>query len=349
MKISITKKKITDISKERGEPSKLLKYRLDAFTSYKNSFYPTFGPIIEFDLDDIKYTFDLGKCFDLSTEDYIYCDINTAISKYSDLFFKYFNKLINFDENRFTALNASLFNDGIFIYIKKNKNIKLFNNNVMNMFNRTLIVIEDNSIFEYGTEYLNSNGIINCSVTEIFLGKNSKLIYDTLQDLPKDVNNLVVKRASVDDNSTIVFNDVNIGSKVSMTYPKCLLKNNSKEIYNCFVKSDEGQIQDIGYNIRHKGTNSSSLVNVKTNCSKSGNITLRGNVTIEENALYSNCDVLYNACLLESMCNCDFVPNNVVLNEKSSINHKIITGSNKEIFTECSASFKERIKEYEEN
>lgn len=346
MKISITKKKISEVSKERSEPSKLLKYRLDAFTSYKNSFYPTFGPAIDFDLNDIKYTFDLGRCFDLSNSEYIYCDINTAIIKYSDLFFKYFNKLISFDENKFTALNTSLFNDGIFIYVKENKKIKLFNNDSVNAFNRNLIVLEDNSILEYDNE-LNNNGVINCSVIEMFLGKNSKFIYDTLQDLPKNVNNFIVKRALVEDNSIMVFNDINVGAKISMTYPKCLLKNNSKGVYNCYINAEKKQTQDIGYNIRHKGVNSSSCVNVKTNCKIEGSVVCRGNVNIEQDALYSKCDIVYNACLLENMCNCDFIPNNVVLNNTSNIEHKIIAGKNKKIFINCSDVFKERMKKYE--
>lgn len=317
---NITKTRITQISKELGEGSKLLKERLSAFSNYKVSFNPSFGPQIDIDLCDIKYE----KClesFDESTDEYIYCDISTAINKYNELFMSYFAKVIKNDENKYVSLNTALFNNGIFIYLKKNiKNIKIKRNKSYCSIDRTLIVLDENASLKYDEcmKKLNNNFCI--SVVEIFLSKNSKLIYNTKQNFDSTVNYLSIKRALC-DNSKIIINEKNIGSHISMSYPKCIFKNGCYGKINIDVMACDNSIKDVGYNVRHVGSKSKSVVKFNGNVSECANLICRGSVIIGDDANKCISDVNSSVSLNGSNNNCDIIPINISCNSSSYINY----------------------------
>ena len=54
---------------------------------------------------------------ELKDKNVIFLDTDSALREYPDLFKKYFNKLVKFDENKFTALNGAVWSGGTFIYI----------------------------------------------------------------------------------------------------------------------------------------------------------------------------------------------------------------------------------------
>ena len=70
---------------------------------------------------------------------------------------------------------------------------------------------------------------LHAAVVEIFVGKNSKCRYSTVQNWSTDVYNLVTKRASVEENGLMEWIDGNVGSKTNMKYPACILKGDYSE------------------------------------------------------------------------------------------------------------------------
>ena len=54
---------------------------------------------------------------ELKNKNVIFCDTDTALKKYPKLFKKYFNTLVKYDENKFTALNGAVWSGGTFIYV----------------------------------------------------------------------------------------------------------------------------------------------------------------------------------------------------------------------------------------
>ena len=57
---------------------------------------------------------------ELESKNVIFMDTDSALKKYPELFKKYFNTLVKYDENKFTALNGAVWSGGTFIYIPKN-------------------------------------------------------------------------------------------------------------------------------------------------------------------------------------------------------------------------------------
>ena len=53
------------------------------------------------------------------SEDIIFTSTDNALQEYPELFKKYFNHLVNYAENKYTALNGAVWSGGSFIYIPK--------------------------------------------------------------------------------------------------------------------------------------------------------------------------------------------------------------------------------------
>ena len=93
---------------------------------------------------------------ELEKKNVIFLDTDTALKKHPDLFKKYFNKLVKYNENKFTALNGAVWSGGTFIYIPKNTKLDRplqsyfrINSKNMGQFERTLIIVDDNSELHY--------------------------------------------------------------------------------------------------------------------------------------------------------------------------------------------------------
>ena len=171
---------------------------------------------------------------ELEKKNVIFTSIEDAIKRYPDLVKKYFGKIVSFTENKFAALNAAVFSGGSFIYVPKNtvldrplQSYFRINSKNMGQFERTLIIVDDNSSLHYVegcTAPSYSESSLHAAIVEIYVGKNSKCRYSTVQNWATNVYNLVTKRALVDKSGVMEWIDGNIGSKVTMKYPCCVLK-----------------------------------------------------------------------------------------------------------------------------
>ena len=93
---------------------------------------------------------------ELEEKNIIFLDTDTALKKYPELFKRYFNTLVKYNENKFTALNGAVWSGGTFIYIPKNTHLDRplqsyfrINSKNMGQFERTLIIVDDNSSLHY--------------------------------------------------------------------------------------------------------------------------------------------------------------------------------------------------------
>ena len=194
---------------------------------------------------------------ELQKKKVIFTSIEMAIKEYPELVKKYFGKIVNNGENKFAALNGAVFSGGSFIYVPKNTKLDRplqsyfrINSKNMGQFERTLIIVDDNSDLHYiegCTAPTYSESSLHAAVVEIYVGKNSKCRYSTIQNWAPNVYNLVTKRALVDENGTMEWIDGNIGSKVTMKYPCCILRgDNSNGTCITISVASSNQEQDSG-------------------------------------------------------------------------------------------------------
>lgn len=270
---------------------------------------------------------------ELEKKHVIFTSIEDAIKRYPDLVKKYFGKIVSFAENKFAALNAAVFSGGSFIYVPKNtvldrplQSYFRINSKNMGQFERTLIIVDDNSSLHYVegcTAPSYSESSLHAAIVEIYVGKNAKCRYSTVQNWATNVYNLVTKRAVVDDNGVMEWIDGNIGSKVTMKYPCCVLKgDNSRGTCITISVAKSNQEQDSGARMIHIGKNTKSNIVSKSIAGSGGNATYRGKVDIKKSAINSEAMVKCDSLILDDKSMSDTIPVNAVGNLSSNIEHE---------------------------
>ena len=270
---------------------------------------------------------------ELEKKNVIFTSIEDAIKRYPDLVKKYFGKIVSYTENKFAALNAAVFSGGSFIYVPKNtildrplQSYFRINSKNMGQFERTLIIVDDNSSLHYVegcTAPSYSESSLHAAIVEIYVGKNSKCRYSTVQNWATNVYNLVTKRALVDESGVMEWIDGNIGSKVTMKYPCCVLKgDNSRGTCITISVAKSGQEQDSGARMIHIGKNTKSNIVSKSIAGNGGNATYHGKVEIKKNALNSDAMVKCDSLILDDKSMSDTIPTNIVGNITSNIEHE---------------------------
>lgn len=270
---------------------------------------------------------------ELEDKNVIFCDTDTALKKYPDIFKEYFNKLVKYDENKYTALNGAVWSGGTFIYIPPHTHLDRplqsyfrINSKNMGQFERTIIVVDEYSTLHYMegcTAPTYTTDSLHAAVVEIYVKKGAKCRYTTIQNWANNVYNLVTKRAIVEEFGLMEWIDGNIGSRVNMKYPACILNGeyaNGRCISIAVAK--DNQVQDAGAKMIHLAPHTKSDIISKSIAVSGGDATYRGWVKITDKAEHSKAMIKCDTIILDSDSKSDTIPKNIVSNNTSSLNHE---------------------------
>lgn len=263
----------------------------------------------------------------------IFLSTDEALKEYPEIFEKYFNNLVKYDENKYTALNSALWSGGSFIYIPPYTNVdrplqSYFRIDTKNLgqFERTIIIVDHDSTLHYieGCTAKNySTTSLHAGVVEIYVGKNSKCKYSTIQNWSKDVYNLVTKRAIVEENGFMQWVDGNIGSGITMKYPSCILKGDNASASSISIAyAKNNQYLDAGAKMIHLGKNTKSTIISKSIASLKGRSDYRGTVKIAKEAVGSFATIKCDNIILDEKSSSNTYPKNIVLNNSSTLEHE---------------------------
>ena len=242
----------------------------------------------------------------------IFLSTDEALKEYPEMFKEYFNSLVKYDENKYTALNGCWWSGGSFIYIPKG--VKLdrplqsyfrINSVTMGQFERTIIIVDEGAELSYiegCTAESHSQNSLHAGVVEIFVKKDAKCKYSTIQNWSTDVYNLVTKRCIVDENGYMQWIDGNIGSGVTMKYPSCILRGDYSRANSISIAyAKENQRLDAGAKMIHLGKHTKSNIVSKSIASNGGLANYRGTVKISSNATDSVASVNCDTILLDNL------------------------------------------------
>ncbi len=263
----------------------------------------------------------------------IFCSTDEALKNHPELFKKYFNNLVKYNENKYTAINGALWSGGTFIYIppytKLDRPLQSYfriNSVSLGQFERTIIIVDEGSELSYiegCTAPTYSENSLHAGVVEIYVGKNAKCKYSTIQNWSTDVYNLVTKRAIVEENGLMEWVDGNLGSKVTMKYPSSILKgDNSRGNSISIAYAKNGQYLDAGAKMIHIGKNTKSNIISKSIAENGGVSNYRGTTKITTSAENAKANIKCDTILLDDISISDTIPQNIVLNESSSLEHE---------------------------
>src|ERR1700744_2572990 len=256
---------------------------------------------------------------DLEEKGVIFLDTDTALKEHPDLFREYFGTVIPPGDNKFAALNTSVWSGGSFIYVPKGVHVDIplqayfrINTENMGQFERTLIIVDEGAYVHYVegcTAPIYKSDSLHSAVVEIIVKKDARCRYTTIQNWSNNVYNLVTKRATCEQGATMEWIDGNIGSKVTMKYPAVyLMGEHAKGETLSIAFAGEGQHQDAGSKMVHCAPNTSSTIISKSVARGGGRTSYRGLVQVQEGAEHARSPGKCDALLIDTVSRSDTYP-----------------------------------------
>src|ERR1700678_3319604 len=256
---------------------------------------------------------------DLEEKGVIFLDTDSALKQYPELFKEYYGTVIPAGDNKFAALNTSVWSGGSFIYVPKNVQVEIplqayfrINTENMGQFERTLIIVDEGAYVHYVegcTAPIYKSDSLHSAVVEIIVKKGGRCRYTTIQNWSNNVYNLVTKRARAEAGATMEWVDGNIGSKVTMKYPRVWMTGKTAKGEELSVAfAGEGQHQDTGAKMLHLAPNTSSNIVSKSVARGGGRTSYRGLVQVNKGAHGSRSSVKCDALLVDTISRSDTYP-----------------------------------------
>lgn len=263
----------------------------------------------------------------------IFCGMDEALIKYPELVKEYFGTLIPAADNKFAALNTAVWSGGSFIYVPKGVKVDLplqayfrINSANMGQFERTLIIVDEDAYVHYVegcTAPIYTTDSLHSAVVEIFVKKNARCRYTTIQNWSTNVYNLVTKRAKVDAHGVMEWVDGNLGSKLTMKYPSVYLMGEGAhgEILSVAV-AGKGQHQDAGGKCIHLAPNTTSRIISKSISFRGGRASYRGTIMMNKGSRGSKSKVVCDALIMDKDSRSDTYPTNKIFENHTLLEHE---------------------------
>ena len=270
---------------------------------------------------------------DLKQQGVIFLDMDSGLKAHPEIIQRYFGTVIPPADNKFAALNTSVWSGGSFIYVPKGVKVAMplqayFRINAKNMgqFERTLIIADEGAEVTYiegCTAPSYSSDSLHSAVVELIALPHGKIRYVTIQNWSKNVYNLVTKRAVAHEGATVEWLDGNLGSKLTMKYPGVyLMGRGARGEVLSVAFAGSGQHQDAGAKMIHAAPDTSSVITSKSISKGSGRTSYRGLVKVYPDSVNAKSTVRCDALLLNPESRSDTYPTMEIDEKRVQIGHE---------------------------
>ena len=257
---------------------------------------------------------------EVAAQGVVYTDLESAMhGEYADMIQKHFMKLVKPNDHKFAALHGAVWSGGSFVYVPPGVSVEIplqsyfrLNAPGAGQFEHTLIIVDEGAYLHFiegcsAPKYNVAN--LHAGCVELFVGKNAKLRYSTIENWSKNMYNLNTKRAIVEEGGVMEWVSGSFGSHVSYLYPMTILKGkNSRMEFTGITFAGNGQNLDTGAKVVHTGANTSSYINTKSIYKDGGISTFRSSVQIAEGAEHSKAAVSCQSLMLDGISRSDTIP-----------------------------------------
>lgn len=276
---------------------------------------------------------------EVAAQGVVYLDMESALNgEYADMVKEYFMKLVTPKDHKFAALHGAVWSGGSFVYVPKGVDVSIplqsyfrLNARGAGQFEHTLIIVDEGANLHFiegcsAPKYNVAN--LHAGCVELFVKKNAKLRYSTIENWSKNMYNLNTKRALVDEGGVIEWVSGSFGSHVSYLYPMSILRGSGAKMeFTGVTFAAAGQNLDTGAKVVHAAPDTSSCMNTRS-ISKGGGIsTFRSSVVVNKNARGSKSAVSCQSLMLDSESRSDTIPAMDVRTKDAAIGHEARIGS----------------------
>ena len=268
----------------------------------------------------------------------IYTELESAMhGPYEEMIKEHFMKLVPPTDHKFAALHGAVWSGGSFVYVPKNVSVEIplqsyfrLNAPGAGQFEHTLIIVDEGADLHFiegcsAPKYNVAN--LHAGCVELFVGKNAKLRYSTIENWSKNMYNLNTKRAIVEEGGIMEWVSGSFGSHVSYLYPMTILKGDSSRMeFTGITFAGEGQNLDTGMKVVHTGKKTSSVINTKSISKSGGKSTYRSSVVVNKDAKKAKSAVSCESLMLDNISASDTIPAMDVKTADADIGHEAKIG-----------------------
>ena len=284
---------------------------------------------------------------DVAAQGVIYTDFESALKspEWGPMVKEYFMHLVPPTDHKFAALHGAVWSGGSFVYVPKNVKVKIplqsyfrLNAAGAGQFEHTLIIVDEGADLHFiegcsAPKYNVAN--LHAGCVELYVKKNARLRYSTIENWSKNMYNLNTKRAIVEENGRMEWVSGSFGSHISYLYPMTILKgDNATCEFTGITFAGAGQNLDTGAKMVHIGKNTSTVINTKSISKSGGACTYRSAIVVNESAKHAKASVDCSSLMLDNESRSDTVPAMNIMTDDCDVGHEAKIGriSNKAIF-----------------
>lgn len=275
---------------------------------------------------------------EVAAQGVIYTDLESAMhGEYAEMIRTHFMHLVKPNDHKFAALHGAVWSGGSFVYVPKGVSVEIplqsyfrLNAPGAGQFEHTLIIVDEGAELHFiegcsAPKYNVAN--LHAGCVELFVGKNAKLRYSTIENWSKNMYNLNTKRAVVEEGGTIEWVSGSFGSHVSYLYPMSILKGKGARMeFTGITFAGKGQNLDTGAKVVHSAPDTSSYINTKSISKDGGISTFRSSVVIGKNAEHSKAAVSCQSLMLDEFSRSDTIPAMDVRTCNADVGHEAKIG-----------------------
>ena len=275
---------------------------------------------------------------EVAAQGVIYTDLESAMhGEYAEMIRTHFMHLVTPNDHEFAPLHGAVWSGGSFVYVPKGVSVEIplqsyfrLNAPGAGQFEHTLIIVDEGAELHFiegcsAPKYNVAN--LHAGCVELFVGKNAKLRYSTIENWSKNMYNLNTKRAVVEEGGTIEWVSGSFGSHVSYLYPMSILKGKGARMeFTGITFAGKGQNLDTGAKVVHSAPDTSSYINTKSISKDGGISTFRSSVVIGKNAEHSKAAVSCQSLMLDEISRSDTIPAMDVRTCNADVGHEAKIG-----------------------
>ena len=265
-------------------------------------------------------------------------DMESALKgPYADMVRKHFMKLVTPHDHKFAALHGAVWSGGSFVYVPPGVSVEIplqsyfrLNAPGAGQFEHTLIIVDEGAYLHFiegcsAPKYNIAN--LHAGCVELFVGKNAKLRYSTIENWSKNMYNLNTKRALVEEGGTIEWVSGSFGSHVSYLYPMSILKGRGARMeFTGITFAGKGQNLDTGAKVVHSAPETTSYMNTRSISKDGGISTFRSSVVVNKEAENSKSSVSCQSLMLDDISRSDTIPAMDIRTKNADIGHEAKIG-----------------------
>ena len=268
----------------------------------------------------------------------VYTDMESALNgPYADMVKEHFMKLVPPTDHKFAALHGAVWSGGSFVYVPPGVSVEIplqsyfrLNAPGAGQFEHTLIIVEEGADLHFiegcsAPKYNVAN--LHAGCVELFIGKNAKLRYSTIENWSKNMYNLNTKRAKVAEGGKVEWISGSFGSHVSYLYPMSVLNGKgARAEFTGVTFAGNDQNLDTGTKIVHNAPDTSSYVNTRSISKEGGISTFRSAVVITEKAKNSKSSVSCESLMVDNISRSDTIPAMDIRTRFADVGHEAKIG-----------------------